>query len=336
MRAKKISALIVIMAFSLLTQSCFVGELLPDNPIPERTLEINNAYETIWSLPNIYMGTCKRRSLMDSVPGIIFVEGGLSKLGIPSVLAIDSLKGDTVWQIKPLPEYDGIILAQGKVLYRAITGAAKVEAFNTTDGALLWETELPGGHSASTLYFAENKIFVSTNDNEFFVLNNQGKVLVHVSPAPMIYAEMDGIMYLQNTAFRAFELASARELWQIDADFVRPPIFDAGTIFLRTADVEGFIYSIDQHTGKVNWKVSHNMYSNLFVVGRKIYFISLDGYLVAIDRNSGIELSKVKFYSTPFEFSDQDYCITGDAANSVLAVAFGDNNQILGLKIKNP
>ena len=79
------------------------------------------------------------------------------------------------------------------------------------------------------------------------------------------------------------------------------------------------------------------MYSNLFLAGEKIYFIGSDGSLVSIDRNSGAEISKVKF-SMPFKVSNptKSYCITGDPTNHVLVVAFGDNNQMLGLKIKNP
>jgi outer membrane protein assembly factor BamB len=338
MMAKKMLTLTLIMAFSLLTQSCVVGELLPNMPntlIPQRTLDANDDYEVIWSLPNIYMENCKQSSLITSIPGTIFVEK------LSSLQAIDSLTGNTVWQIRPSSGLRGIILAQDKVLYHATTGRATVEAYNTADGMLLWETNLTGGHSAMTLYFTENKIFVSTSDDEYFVLSDQGEIVRHVSPSPMIYMEMNGILYLQNTAFRAFEIASARELWQVQADlddpFRSPPVFDVGTIFLRTEDIDGFIYSIDQTTGKVNWKVSQKMYSNLFVAGEKIYFIGSDGSLVTIDRNSGAEISKVKF-STPFKLSDptESYCITGDPINHVLAVAFGDNNQMLGLKIKKP
>jgi outer membrane protein assembly factor BamB len=331
MKAKN---LLLFVVFSLLTQSCIITDLLFDNPLPERTLETNDEYEVIWSLPRIPVDSCKQASRMTSTPGIIFLER------VHSLLAIDSLSGTTLWQIEPASGYSGIILAEGTIVYHASSGVADVEAYNIANGTLLWKTTLPDGHSADTLYFAENKIFVSTNNSEYYVVNDQGEVVRHVFPVDTIYVEMDGILYLQDIAIRAIDMASVRELWRVETDpydpFRSPPIFDAGTIFARTASFEGFIYSIDQHTGKVNWKMSQNIYSNLFVADGKIYFISLDGYLVSIDRNSGAELSKVKFTSTPFEPRNQDYCITGDLTNNVLAIAFGDNNQILGIKIKNP
>jgi outer membrane protein assembly factor BamB len=216
-----------------------------------------------------------------------------------------------------------------------------VQAYNIADGKLLWETALTGGHSAKELYVAEKRIFVSTGDNEFFMLSEQGEILEHHIMQADVYGEMNGVMYVQDNAFRAIEVASGHELWQVDVDrfgFWSSPIFDKGIIFVRTADVKGTIYSIDQSTGEINWKVSQDMYSNLFVANGKIYFISSDGYLVVIDRNSGAELSRVGFSPSGFKLKGdrEDYCITGDPTNNVLAVAFGDNNQILGIKIKNP
>jgi outer membrane protein assembly factor BamB len=345
---KKMLALMFIMACCLPMQCCWVGEFLadlPKTPFPERTLDVNDEYDVIWSLPNTYIDGCAWHSMVAGGPGMIFVQARLSKLDTPSLLAIDSLKGNIVWQIDPSSKIggsDGIILTQDKVLYRVTNGAAVVQAFDTTDGALVWETDLPGAHSADELYFADNKIFVHTVDNEFFTLTDQGKIIGHTTTSgTTVYVEMDSILYRLDTAIRAINIASEHELWHVNEDTSDPfrssPIFDAGTIFLRTANVDGSIYSIDQYTGKVNWNVSRKMYSNLFVAGEKIYFISPDGHLVAINRNSGTVLSKATF-STPLDSSDygKANCITGDSTNNTLAVAFIDSNQVLGLKIKKP
>jgi len=332
--------ILLSLTLSLLMVSCLSGNFLPDKPTPARTLEINNEYEVIWSLPNMYVDDCSQNPLMVSIPDIIFVEKSNTWQESRSVLAINSLDGKTLWQIEPPSLYNGILLARDKVLYRAIYGVAAVQAYNIADGKLLWQTSLTGGHSSIDLYFADNKIFVSTSDNEFFILSDQGEILEHRIMQADVYGEMNGVMYVQDNAFRAIEIASGRELWQVVVDrfkFRSSPIFDKEAIFLRTADIKGSIYSLDQGTGKVNWKVSQKMYSNLYLTGEKIYFISSDGYLVTIDRNSGAELSKVRFSSFPSELSTGlDYCITGDAANNVLAVSFSDNNQILGIRIKNP
>lgn len=337
----KFSILMLLMTVCLPLQSCYFDNLFLHTPMPDRVLEANDEYEVIWSLPDIYMDNCSQDSLMANTEGRIFVEGRLSKLLRPSLSAIDSLKGDIVWQIKPASGPNkGIILVQNEVLYRATVGMAAVEAYSTTDGTLLWQAELTGGHSASNLNFAENKIFVLTNDLEFFILNTQGEIIGHRYPVSNAYLEKNGVFYKADTALRAIEISTERELWQVHVSRLgNLPIFDDETIFMRTIDSDGYIYSIDQDTGKVNWKVSQNIKSNLFLANKKIYFLSSDGYLVSIDRDTGLELSKVKF-TVQFDLNNLkttgDYCINGDPENDVLAVAFRDNSQLLGLKIKKP
>ncbi len=59
---------------------------------------------------------------------------------------------------------------------------------------------------------------------------------------------------------------------------------------------------------------------------------------MSLERESGVELSKVKF-SVPFDpntSQDVDHCITGDLANNVLVMSFYDNKQILAVKIIRP
>jgi hypothetical protein len=65
--------------------------------------------------------------------------------------------------------------------------------------------------------------------------------------------------------------------------------------------------------------------------------VSEDGYLVALDRATGDEISRVKF-SPEIDLNKQHggYFITGDPTNNILAISFGDNTRIMGLEIKNP
>ncbi len=74
-------------------------------------------------------------------------------------------------------------------------------------------------------------------------------------------------------------------------------------------------------------------------MGDKIYFISYGdgGYLIAIDRYFGREISKVKF-SPPFYLNENTYGykISGDPTNNILTISFGESTQIMGLKIVHP
>ena len=83
--------------------------------------------------------------------------------------------------------------------------------------------------------------------------------------------------------------------------------------------------------------VTQDIVSNLCILKDKIYFLTSDGYLMAIDKMTGKEVSKVRFLPD-FDLEKQigGYFVSADSLNNVLAVSFGDNTQIMGLKITNP
>lgn len=335
---------LLILALNLLLLACLCNLSLPRQPIPDRTLQANDEYEVLWT--DTADSGCEFNVPLAAIPGVVFFETftGISlsePLGAPRVKAVDSLTGELLWQIDP-QFYAAILVAQEDVLYRAVLGkSAQVTAYQADSGALLWKTELPPRTNMPvSMYFADNKLFVSTANDRYFVLNAQGEIITERNRQAQIYLEMDGILYLQGAAFKAIELASETERWQVSVDdygFVHAPVFDAGTIFLRGRH-SGLIYSIDQSTGQVNWKVKQKIYSNLFVDSKRVYFVDRDGYLVSLERESGVELSKVKF-SVPFDpntSQDVDHCITGDLANNVLVMSFYDNKQSLAVKIIRP
>jgi outer membrane protein assembly factor BamB len=141
------------------------------------------------------------------------------------------------------------------------------------------------------------------------------------------------------SGIKAVDLSSNTKLWlqEIDDRYTHVPIFNDGEIFLRTWSTPAKIYSIDQYTGKVNWVVSQDAFSNLCLLGKEIYFTSINGDLVAINRYTGNEISRLKF-SPQFDLDKQvsGYYVACDPTSNVLAISFGDNNQIMGLKVIKP
>jgi outer membrane protein assembly factor BamB len=260
-------------------------------------VEPNDEYEVIWNTSDFRIENNKNRPMLVGAPGRIIVQGWKSgDVFLVTIAALDSMSGEIVWQIQE--GHDGYqLIAHDNVLYRGIIGSAAVQSFSIEDGELLWRTPLPWGHSVSDLYFAENKIFVYTNNDLFFLLNERGDILETIHTTDRMFLKKNGVLYMEDVySIKAVDLSTKNELWRLELDYdnryTYAPIFDDGTIFLMTwAD----IYSIDQPTGEVEWKLSQDVLSNLCILGDKIYFISHDGYLVAINRYSGTEISKVKF-----------------------------------------
>lgn len=329
-----------MIAISLLTLSCYAIESRQDHPVSLRSLETNNEFEVIWNISDVHMSDNWERSNIVGAPGKIIIGGG-QKGDIPNstIIAVESVSGDNVWT-KRFAKSGYKMIVQGENLYRGTVGTVIVQCYCTNSGELLWDTRLPWTHSTGDIYFAENKIFVYTIDSEFFILNEEGEILDNFSETFRTFLQIDNILYMEDVlAIKAVDFYSKEELWllEIGKRYRQAPIFTDGTIFLSTWLNPADIVSIDRFTGEINWKVSQDVLSNLYVAGERIYFISFSGHLVIIDRYSGEEISRVIF-SPPFDLSKQNggYFVTGDPTNNVLAVSFGDNTQIMGLKIKNP
>jgi outer membrane protein assembly factor BamB len=328
---------------SLTTSSCGIlldiYESQQDYLSPQHVLEANNKYEVGWNLSDIQVADGFRTPAIVGSPGKIIVEGWRKEDNFSSAFfGLNSNNGEVLWKI--IGSNGDSFIVNDNALYRGTVGNATLYAYHTENGELFWATRLPLSHSTMEIYLAENKIFVNTSDSKFFVLNENGEILDDFQISSRTFLVLDGVLYMEDAyTLKAVELSSKQDIWllEIGKSSTHAPIFDNGEIFLRTRLTPAKIYSIDQYTGKVNWMITQDILSNLCVLGDKIYFTSPDGYLISINRYSGEEISRVMF-SPQFDLDKQigEYYIACDAINNVIAVSFGDNTQIMGLKIINP
>ena len=316
---------------------------------PQHSIEANSEYKTVWNISDLKVGNC-----CHSNPALVGVSHKIIIEGVDkgsyfdsAIAAIDSDSGEILWKI-PVTASHGVMTANNQFLFRGTVGTITIYANDVENGELLWSKSLPGSHSATSIHFADKKVFVNDVNGSFSMLSEQGEILYNSNNLYSLsgeyldrYFELNGVLFMANAplGIKAIEPSSGKELWvvEIDTRYAYNPVFDEGEIFTTANNDSAEIYSIDQYIGKVNWTVSQNALSNLCVMGDKIYFTNPDGYLVAINRYSGNEVSRVQF-SPKFEIEKQigSYQIACDKANSVLAVSFGDNTQIMGLKVMNP
>jgi len=187
--------------------------------------------------------------------------------------------------------------------------------------------------------YSDNQILVHTDDAECFVLDNEGKILANFQETFKVFLKDGDVLYMESaTGIQAVNSSTEEKFWGLETGFYSSiPVFSDKAFFLNTFSENGYILSVSRETGSINWKAIQNVLSNLYVTDDKIYFVSSDGYLVVLDKHSGKEILRNEF-SPPFDLNKQSgkYVVTGDPANNVLVIAFGDNTQITGLMILNP
>lgn len=326
--------LLSMIALCLLTISCFVIESKLDTSVSSHTLEANDEYKVIWDISGI------NGHNMVGAPGRIIIHGWeTGDIATFRLIALDSITGETIWTTAKFKTSGGRIITHDGFLYHGTNGTAKVKAYDIKTGEILWDTRLPWAHSVDMISYAENKIFAHTNDLEFFVLNEKGDILENFNETFRIFMQTENVLYMDDVlGIQAIDNTSREKKWELELGAQYSiPIFDNGTIFIRTLSKGGEILSINQSTGEINWKVSQDVLSNMYVAGERIYFLGSSEHLVSLDRHSGEEISRVLF-SPSLNVNQQNggYFVTGDTTNNVLAISFGDNSQIIGLQIENP
>ncbi|PKO11628.1 MAG: hypothetical protein CVU39_28255 [Chloroflexi bacterium HGW-Chloroflexi-10] len=333
--------LLLLMCCGFVSTSCSFVSILRGFDLlkpPMHSLEENDEYEVIWNIENIYIPNNRNNPSLIGVPGKIIIQTPKA-LFTQSLIAYDSLNGEKLWESDlGFFEY-GMIAAHEDRIFRGTGGTASVSMYDPETGKRMWKTHFITGHSATDIYLNEDEVYVYTNNSQFYVVDLQGKVIkrrYYVSFRTFL-AE-DNLAYKETDfTINAKDLNTNNEIWSVDLEsaIVGSPVFDNGTIFLETSSGKDWLYSIDQITGELNWKKSFQLISNFVVLKDTVHFIDSDGYLIALDRSTGEEISKIGF-TEPFDLDQyyNGYFLAADRENQMLAIYFADNKQIMGVKMK--
>lgn len=342
MKTKRI-LIIILICYAVISVSCLFFGKFPKTEQANYALEPNEEYDILWAFQD------ERIAGAVSHPNVINWENNfyyqileLRPNGIFQrryLVSIDSETGEESWKTRLKPDMGGFLTANHEAIIRGTIGVSNVQYFDAKTGSQLWKKYFISGHSVSDISFSENKLFIQTNDNEVYVMNNTGEVIERYIEGITSFLISDSMLlqYL-NYQLNAIDFSDNDLIWTVDLKEERiqkSPILDEENIFVRTKYIPSDIYSIDKRDGEINWKVTYDVLTNLCVMNDSVYFITYDDYLISIDKTTGVEKSKVKF-DRSLKTDQYDYFIAGDKEKQIIVIVFGDNDQLLGLKILNP
>jgi len=329
---------IVLLAFSMLLVSC--SSFLNSKPASalQHTLVKNSCADALWSRNDVTVFIDDNMPMLASGPNRIIVSGIQPK----KLYAFDSVAGKLVWeQDNVLPD---TLAVNNLVLY--MTNLNNVQAYDIMSGNNIWNVQLPSSDVFTSLNFLEDRMFAYSSNGGFFILDANGKILESKGPNlyPMPYIVGDVTYAGNNKGIIAFDTITEKTIWQIN---VRGPFYSGlyfldDAIYFRTggSTVPGKVYAFSKNTGELLWKYDSDAISNVYGVGPNLYFLDLDGYLIGVDRKTGLQVAKLEFSPRPFMLPTAGlfiggYYVTGDSLNNVLIVSIGDSSQLFALQIKN-
>ena len=197
-------------------------------------------------------------------------------------------------------------------------------------GQLDWKTELDSYHALSSPIVSQGMIFangagalyaVDANSRKIKWVFNQQK---YAGRAPAI---SNGIVYAgkYGNTFFAVDAKNGKEKWKFETEnmavsspamsnmIVSSPAISNGIVYI--GDLAGYLYAFDAGTGKEKWKFKTNgleqplksptaasnyempggIATEVAISNRSIYFTSLDGYLYALEDDTGNEKWELNF-----------------------------------------
>ncbi len=175
-----------------------------------------------------------------------------------------------------------------------------VSALSLQNGKQKWIFKT-GGAIYSSPAAAKNKIILGSTDGYVYCLNEKGKEVwklktgAAVLGCPLIE---NNIVYIGGSDhnFRAIDLETGKETWNFNGltgPVVSTPVINKDDIIFGAWDT--YLYSLNKHSGKLNWKWSNGStvrnYSPAACIpvikDDVIYIVAPDRYLSAIDAITG-------------------------------------------------
>ena len=204
-------------------------------------------------------------------------------------------------KLKPILQFAN----NGKTLVVA-DNIAKYFALNLIDGEILWsKNNLAPFNSQIKIY--QNKFFVIDFSNtlrcfslkdgkELWSIQTENSLIRSQKKLSMII--VNDLLYFQNSIgdISAVDIKEGELLWQLptQSSLIYESAFsleasdlvtDGNTLFF--SNNKNQFFSVDLNSGSFNWENKINSNLRPTIVGNYIFTVSLNGYLIVIDKNSG-------------------------------------------------
>jgi outer membrane protein assembly factor BamB len=331
---------IILAAFLFLLASCTGHSGREPNSTVQHIFIESSFADLIWQKNNIMVFIDLGAPMLTAAPNRVIALGIQPK----KLYSFDSLTGELSWE-KPgaFPE---VLATHNSTIY--LTNSSNFEAYNALDGKKIFDTLLPNSGLFMSINFDEDNIFLNSANDSFFMLDMNGNIVKSAGPNtyPMPYIIENEVTYAGNTyGIIANDTQTGDMIWQVDIPeegFYTGPYFSEDNIYIRTGSstVPGKVYAIDKRDGTILWEIDSDAISNVCVLGNNLYFLTRDGFLMVLDRQTGSEVEKLEFFPRPFilptaEWRLGGYYVASDPSNNIIVVSLGDSYQLFALKINN-
>lgn len=325
----------LVLFFVALVILSIVPKLREKPPLRiSRTLGSSTQHvEVLWLSQNFYTKIAVDKS--EAIYAIPFPNN--------SLVAIDNRSNVILWQVDlPLERVGGVVglLANQTTVF--VVTSIELEAYEATNGALKWSTNLGDGHVSIVSQLDSDVVRIHYGDKLFEIDPETGNVLSTTPKDSVIWVSGNVVLKsLPNNQLTAFDKQTGESLWikcdVCDMFYARedkePQHMDTDTLIVGYKDKR--ICALDLRTGKDRWcrpeaYISRVAIDHQYQLG---YAMRDDYVLVTLDLQTGNILGETVFLTSEPDKEYFDF-VPIAFSDGVVIVAFGDSGQTFGLKFR--
>ena len=306
---------------------------------------MSNPYGTLlWSVQDIYAFSIYDGRVLAAGPGRLFVAANTPSYPGPNLLSYDTLTGNLLWhQPVDLPIF--LFVTDGK-LYQAQND--EIGVFDSVTGSSLEKFSVPKVGIIDSLYQIGDKFYMYSSSGRFIVFDVNTKKIVSITEPNFVEQTLlinDNITYShKGNKILAYNGSTGTVVWQVEINEpFTDPVFQNDLIFIRTGSsiYTSGISAINRSTGAVVWNKDLNVIiSNVVAQNSELYFLTVDGFLIILDQQTGQEIGRMQFTAAPFLLPDTQttiggYYVSADIANKIIITSLGDSCQLIAVKLQD-
>jgi outer membrane protein assembly factor BamB len=322
MKREKSNAWLLILLICFLeifSSSCIY------NPAPDWTKAYtvhdviqNESWRLLWVRSDVYIETSWDSIRVVASNGRVFIYGSLNINKSSSVISLDGLTGDLVWQTNPLPP-STLFANQDGFFVGEAGGGSRILSFDLDSGKILWSRNFPNSSGVESLFVYNGKLHAFLGTDKHIILNP-------INGKKVISLPTDSLPF--------YGSAECGEIFQ-------PPVYMGDAIYFRNGrGLElGQVCSVDISSGKIIWRTGIVIVSNVVPTNTFLFFLEENGDLSAVNRKTGqvVPDKVISFDNKPFILYDArrevgGYFLASDAHSNVIYVYLGDSRQLFAFQ----
>jgi outer membrane protein assembly factor BamB len=280
----------------------------------------SDSFRIIWDRPGVFIGISWGDLNLAAYGSRVIFLGSLDIGKSSSVIALDALTGEFVWETNPKPP-STIFVSQDGLYVGEAGGGSRVTSYDLDTGEIRWSKLFLNSSGVESLIVYKNQLHAYIAPDMHKILNTlNGKIITSILPTPPPF----------------FDSTVCGDIYQV-------PIYTDDTIYFRTGrNLEvGNVCAVDISTGELRWKSDLSVVSNVVASDDAVFILVESGDLLALNPATGVEISplEISFSNKPFILYKPyievgNYFVAYDAENDILLAYLGDSRQLFAFKTK--